>query len=470
MQKENLLPRKKHISDVEDSIFLSSFPFQSISFLIYFLKNIKRMNTSRRNVLKLAGATLASTTFPAIIVPNKAFAGTNSETLKVGLIGCGGRGSGAAKQALAADPNVVLHALGDIFPERFESCLTGLRKVHKDKVQVTEERKFLGFDAYKKVIESGVDVVLLATPPYFRPMHLAECIKAGKHVFCEKPVAVDAPGIRSVLETAKLAKEKRVSLVSGFCWRFHEPKRAVFNKIREGAIGDVTSIYNTYNTGAAWSFARQPNWNDLEFQLRNWMYYTWLAGDHIVEQAVHSLDMMSWAMGDVLPISAMGTGGRQVRVDPLYGHIFDHFAITYDFPNGAKGFHFSRQQENCERSYLCESFGTKGRAMADCIKNVHNVVGANAWNYSGVQNDMYQTEHNELFASIRNNTPINNGEWMANSTMIAILGRMVAYTGKKITWEEAMNSNEKWGPADITSWDTPAPKIEVARPGFTAFY
>ncbi|TAF81193.1 MAG: gfo/Idh/MocA family oxidoreductase [Runella slithyformis] len=417
----------------------------------------------------MAGATLASTAFPAIIIPNNAFAGRNAETLKVGLVGCGGRGSGAAMQALKADKNVVLHALADIFPERFETCLAGLQKVHGDKVQVSEERKFVGFDAYQRLIDSGVDVVLLATPPYFRPVHLAAAIKAGKHVFCEKPVAVDAPGIRSVLETAKLAKEKNLSLVSGFCWRFHEPKRAVFGKINEGAIGDVMAIYNTYNTNGAWSFPRQPGWTDMEFQLRNWMYYTWLAGDHIVEQAVHSLDMMSWAMGDVLPVSAIGTGGRQVRVDPLYGHIFDHFAITYNYANGAKGFHFSRQQENCERSYLVETFGTKGRAMADCSRNVHKVEGANPWQFSGVQNDMYQTEHNELFASIRSSTPINNGELMCNGTMLAIMGRMAAYTGKQITWQEAMNSNEKLGPESV-NFDTLTPKIEVARPGFTPFF
>ena len=427
------------------------------------------MNTTRREVLKLAGASLAGTAFPSIIIPNKAFAGMNSETLKVGLIGCGGRGSGAAMQALKADPNVVLYALGEIFPERFNTCLEGLRKVHGDKVQVDEGRKFVGFDAYQKVIDSGVDVVLLATPPHFRPLHLEAAIKAGKHIFCEKPVAVDAPGIRKVLELAKLAKEKNISLVSGFCWRFHEPKRAVFGKINEGAIGEVMSIYNTYNTGGAWSFPRQEGWNDLQFQLRNWMYYTWLAGDHIVEQAVHSIDMMSWAMGDVLPVSAVGTGGRQVRVDPLYGHIFDHFAITYDYPNGAKGFHFSRQQENCERSYLVETFGTKGRAMANCSRPTHKIEGANPWEYSGPQNDMYQTEHNELFASIRNSKPINNGEWMANSTMLAIMGRMAAYTGKKITWDEAIKSNEVLAP-DITSWDMPAPKVEVARPGFTPFF
>ena len=427
------------------------------------------MNTSRREALKLAGVALAGSAFPSIIIPNRAFAGTNSETLKVGLIGCGGRGTGAAMQALKADPNVVLHALADIFPERFEQCLLGLRKVHGDKVKVDEGHQFIGFDAYQKLIDSGVDVVLLATPPHFRPLHLEAAIKAGKHIFCEKPVAVDAPGIRKVLELAKLAKEKNLSLVSGFCWRFDEPKRAVFGKINDGAIGEVMSVYNTYYTGGAWSFPRQPGWSDMEFQLRNWMYYTWLAGDHIVEQAVHSLDMMSWAMGDVLPVSAVGVGGRQVRTEPLFGHIFDHFAITYDYANGAKGFHFSRQQENCERSYLVETFGTKGRAMADCSRPTHKVEGMNPWKYSGVQNDMYQTEHNELFASIRNGVPINNGELMANSTMLAIMGRMAAYTGKKITWEDALKSTEKLAP-DFSSFDAPVPKTEVARPGFTPFY
>ncbi|MFN4147082.1 MAG: Gfo/Idh/MocA family protein [Runella sp.] len=427
------------------------------------------MKPSRREILKMAGATLATTAFPSIIVPKKAFAGTNSDTLKVGLVGCGGRGSGAAMQALKADPNVVLHALGDVFPERFNTCLEGLKKVHGAKVQVTDERKFLGFDAYQKVIDSGVDVVLLASPPHFRPQHFEAAVKAGKHVFCEKPVAVDAPGVRHILETAKLAKQKNLSVVSGFCWRYHEPKRAVFGKINDGSIGEVMTVYNTYYTNGLWSFPRQPNWGDMEFQLRNWIYYTWLAGDHIVEQAVHSIDMMSWAMGDVMPVAAIGTGGRQVRTDALFGHIFDHFAVTYEYANGAKGFHVSRQQENTERSYLVETFGTKGRAMANCSRNEHTINGPNPWVYAGVQNDMYQTEHNELFASIRKGKPINDGEYMAKSTMLAIMGRMAAYTGKRITFEEAMNSTEKLGPSSY-GWDVPPPQVEVARPGFTAFY
>lgn len=426
------------------------------------------MSTSRRDVLKLAGMALAGSAFPAIITPGRTYAGTNSETLKVGLIGCGGRGSGAAKQALSADPNVVLHAVGDVFRDKMDLSLESLSKVHPDKVKVDEEHKFIGFDAFQKVIDSGVDVVILTTPPHFRPEHLMAAVKAGKHVFCEKPVAVDTPGIKKVLEAAKMAKEKNLSLVSGFCWRFHEPKRASFGKILDGSIGDVMAVYNTYNTGTLWSKPREANWTDMEFVLRNWMYYTWLSGDHIVEQAVHSIDMMSWALGDAIPVSAVGTGGRQVRVDPLFGHIYDHFSITYEFPNGAKGFHMSRQQTNCENSYAVETFGTKGKAMVNCARNTHEIEGANPWKYTGEQNDMYQTEHNELFASIRNSKPINNGEWMAQSTLLAIMGRMAAYTGKRITWDDALNSTEKLGP-DTYSFQMAPPLVEVAKPGITPF-
>nr|WP_229222906.1 Gfo/Idh/MocA family oxidoreductase [Dyadobacter endophyticus] len=428
------------------------------------------MSTSRRDVLKMAGVALAGSTLPtfAILNPNRAFAGVNADTLKVGLIGCGGRGSGAANQALKADPNVVLWAMGDIFKDKMDASLENLTKVHGPKVKVDEGRKFIGFDAFKKVLDSGVDVVLLATPPHFRPEHLTAAINAGKHVFCEKPVAVDAPGVRKVLDAAKLAKQKNVSLMSGFCWRYHEPKRASFARILDGAVGDITAIYNTYDTGTLWSFPRVSGWTDAEYVLRNWTYYTWLAGDHIVEQAVHSIDMMAWAMGGKLPVSVVGTGGRQVRTDSLFGNIFDHFSVVYDYDNGVKGFHHSRQQANCENSYLVQTLGTKGSAMVNCARNVHEITGANPWKYEGVQNDMYQTEHNELFASIRSGKLINDGEFMAHSTLTAIMGRMAAYTGKRVTWNEALNSTEKLGP-DTYSFDMKPPVVEVAKPGITAF-
>ncbi|MFT3747942.1 MAG: Gfo/Idh/MocA family oxidoreductase [Agriterribacter sp.] len=431
-------------------------------------------NQKRRAFLKLSGMAVTASALPFNIIQAKTVSkNINADTLKVGLIGCGGRGSGAANQALNADPNVVLHAMADLFQDRLQKSLTNLKELHGDKANVSPEHQYIGFDAYKKVLDSGVDVVILATTPAFRPLHLEAAVEAGKHIFCEKPVAVDAAGIKRVLEAAKKAKAKNVSIVSGFCWRFHEPKRATFGKINDGAIGDVLTVYNTYNTGDTYRTYQfeAPRLDNAEWQLRNWPLFNWLSGDHIVEQAVHSIDMMSWAFGNQLPISAVGTGGRQVRVGEKNGNIFDHFAITYEFANGAKGFHMSRQQEGCERSYAVESWGTKGRALVDCAANIHQInTGKKQWTYSGQNNDMYQTEHNELFAAIRKGNTISQGEDVALSSMIAIMGRMVAYTGKKITWDEAMNSKEILGPStDSYTFDLAIPVTEVAKPGITPF-
>lgn len=432
------------------------------------MKNNQITTTNRRSFLKTTGAAVVGSTLAFHTSKAKAFSGLNSDTLKVGLIGCGGRGTGAANQALTADENVVLWAMGDVFPDKMEKSYTNLEKLHPEKVKVDKERQFLGFDAYQKVLDSGVDVVLLATPPAFRPDHLLAAINAGKHIFCEKPMAVDAPGVRKVLKAAKLAKEKEVSLMSGFCWRFHFPKRETFGRVLNGDIGDVMAVYNTYNTGELWSRPRQPEWGNLEFQMRNWLYHTWLSGDHIAEQAVHSIDMMSWALGDVLPTKVTATGGRQRRIEEIYGNVYDHFAVVYEYENGAKGFHFSRQQKDCSRSYAAEMLGTKGTCMVDCIRRKHYITGPNEWKWRGESNNMYQTEHDELFAAIREGKLINEGEKMANSTMLAIIGRMAAYTGQTITWEEAINSEEVLGP-DINAynWDMEWASAEVAKPGIT---
>lgn len=431
-------------------------------------------NQKRRTFLKLSGMAVTAGALPFnIINATPAYKKMNADTLKVGLIGCGGRGSGAASQALTADPNVVLHAMGDIFSDQLEKSLNNLKEIHADKANVSPEHQYIGFDAYKKVLASGVDVVILATPPGFRPLHLEAAVEAGKHIFCEKPAAVDAPGIRRILAAAKKAKEKNVSIVSGFCWRFHEPKRATFGKIVDGAIGEVSAVYNTYNTGATYRSWKpeNPQLQSAEWQLRNWPFFNWLSGDHIVEQAVHSVDMMSWAFGDKLPLNAIGTGGRQVRTAPQYGHIFDHFAITYEYPGDARGYHFSRQQAGCQGGYAAEAWGNKGRAVADVSRNLHEIkTGKKVWTYNGQQNDMYQTEHNELFAAIRKGNTISQGESLAHSSMLAIMGRMAAYTGKKITWEDALNSTEQLGPpADTYSFDLVIPVAEVAMPGITPF-
>jgi myo-inositol 2-dehydrogenase/D-chiro-inositol 1-dehydrogenase len=431
----------------------------------------EKTDATRREFLKTTGSTMLGGALGMhVLAKNSPFA-FNSDTLKVGLIGCGGRGSGAASQAIKADPNVALTAMADIFPDRLEASYQALLDMHPDKVSVPEAHKFVGFDAYARLLATDVDVVILATPPSFRPAHLEAAVAAGKHIFCEKPVAVDAPGVRRVLEVVKKAKEKNLSLMSGFCWRFDYPKRATFGKVLDGAVGEVFSIYNTYNTGALWSKKREADWNAMTFKLRNWPYYTWLSGDHIVEQAVHSIDLMSWAMGDALPVRASGTGGRQSRIDPeRFGNVFDHFAIVYEYENGAKGYHFSRQQEGCSKSYGIEIQGTKGRCEIKEVWGKHLIVGQTNWEYTDKRNDMYQTEHDELFAAIRKGEPFNDGEQMAISTMLAIWGRMVAYTGQTLTWEEALNSQEVLGPRiDQYSWELDWPTAEVPRPGITRF-
>lgn len=429
---------------------------------------------NRRDFLKVTGLAAAGgmLTLNACSTGAPLAAGTPVSPdvkLKIGLVGCGGRGTGAANQALSADPNVELIAVADIFEDKPSESLNLLRMRHGEKVNVPEENIFIGFDAYQKVIDSGIDVVLLAGPSRFRPKHLEAAVDAGLHIFCEKPVAVDAPGARRVYEAVRKAKESNLSIVGGLCWRYEYPKRAFYNRILDGAVGEIRSIYNTYNTGAARVIESNQDWSEAQHQLRNWIYYNWISGDHIVEQAVHSIDFMQWAMGDQLPVSAVGTGGRQVRTEDIYGNIYDHFAITYQYANGAKGFHFSRQQPNCENSYLAEIFGTKGTGLAPS-SGEHVIRARKEWTYDGEQNQMYQTQHDELFASIRQGRPINDGEFLATSTMLAIMGRMVAYTGREITWEQAINSTQSLGP-EINEWADvpPISSLSVAMPGVTEF-
>lgn len=430
---------------------------------------------NRREFLKVTGLAAAggmltlnacSTAAPAVVAGTPV---SPDVKLKVGLIGCGGRGTGAANQALNADPNVELIAVADIFRDRADDAIELLSMRHGEKVNVPEERIFIGFDGFQKVIDSGIDVILLASPPSFRPKHLEAAVNANLHIFCEKPVAVDAPGVRRVFEAVRKSKEANLSIVSGLVWRYHYPKREFYERVLDGAVGEIRAIYNTYNTGASRVMESINKWTPAQRQLRNWVYYNWLSGDHLVEQAIHSLDFMSWAMGDEMPVSAVGTGGRQVRVDPIYGNIYDHFAITYQYANGAKGFHFSRQQANCENSYKAEIFGEDGIARA-FASGEHSIRGRRNWDFEGVENQMYQTQHDELFASIRSGIPINDGEFVTKSTMISIMGRMAAYTGRKITYEMAINSTEDLSP-DINSWDSVpnSDNMQVAMPGITPF-
>ncbi len=419
---------------------------------------------TRRDFLKAstaAGAALAA----QLAVPSVHAAG--SDVIKVGLVGCGGRGTGAATQSMNADPNVKLVAMADMFKDRLETSLASLSKDKEisGKIDVKEGRKYVGFDAYKQLIDSDVDVVLLATPPGFRPLHLTYAIEKGKHVFTEKPMAVDGPGVRKVLAAVEAAKQKNLSVVSGFVWRYHTPKREVLKRIHDGAIGDVVTLQCTYNTGTLWHKDREPGQSDMEWQLRNWLYFTWLSGDHIVEQAVHSIDKMNWAMKNQPPLKCVGLGGRQVRTAPEFGHIYDHFSVVYEYPNGVRGFHQCRQQANCKGDVSDFVFGTKGTAALMANK----ITGANAWQ---AERDIplgagYQLEHTEMIAGIRAGKPVNDGPWMAISTLMAIMGRMACYTGKEVKWEEALHSKEDLSPAKYEFGSLPVPP--VALPGITKF-
>ncbi|UJH90169.1 Gfo/Idh/MocA family oxidoreductase [Antarcticibacterium sp. 1MA-6-2] len=277
-------------------------------------------------------------------------------------------------------------------------------------------------------------------------------------------MAVDGPGVRKVLDAAKVAKEKNLSLVSGFCFRYHFPKQALYQRVLDGQIGDVKILTSTRNGGGLWYKPRQPEWSDMEYHMRNWYYYNWLSGDFIVEMFVHSLDMISWAMGDKVPVRATGSGGRQARVEPKFGNIYDHFATEYEYENGAKAYTFTRQQDGASTENSLEIFGTKGNAFYE--GNKHLITGENSWQYDGESNDMYQTEHDVLFSSIREGKAINDGERAANSSMMGILGRMVAYSGQTITWEEAMNSEKSLGPQKY-NWDLNFKGPDIAVPGVT---
>lgn len=407
----------------------------------------------------------------ASVLPASAWAHTFGRPgeLKVGLIGCGGRGTGAAVQALRADPGAVLWAIGDAFPEPIEACLANVRgelltdddDTGTDRassaIRVPSERQFVGFDAYQNVIESGVDVVLLATPPAFRPEHLAASVEARKHVFCEKPVAVDAPGVRSVLESARRAREQGLSLMSGFCWRYQDQVRETFERLLDAGIGDIHTIQTTYNTtGWVPPEARKLEWSDTEFQLRNWQYFYPISGDHVVEQAVHAIDWIAWAMRDQPPERCWAVGGRQTRPDkPETGNVFDHFAITYEYPGGVRAYHTCRHWPNTPSDNSMYVLGSRGRCTMKPWTSTHTIEGEQPWKGTASGNDMYQREHDVLFSAIRTGQPVNDGEFMAHTTLLAIMGRMAAYTGDVVTWEQALASgdalnNQPWvmGPRD----------------------
>ena len=423
--------------------------------------------SSRREFLQTStAATAAGLAFPSIVS-----AAPNSDKLRIGFIGCGGRGTGAAAQALKADSNVELWAMGDAFPEPIERSLNSVKNAVKDdkKFNVTADRKFVGIDAYEKVIKSGVDLVILTSPPGFRPGHLRAAVEAGKHVFTEKPMATDAPGVRSVIESVKIAKQKNLAVVAGFCWRYDYAKRAVFGKMLDGTIGDVRAVYGTYLTGPVKPMppasARPAGMSDLEWMTRNWYNFTWLSGDGLVEQAIHTVDWMMWAMKDKPPVSCTATGGRQIKAEG--GNIFDHISVAYEWPGGVRGFIAQRQITGCYGENSFYAMGTKGNAYIHRGAFTTDLAGERTWKYEGPTPDMYQVEHDELFASIRAGKPLNDGDRMVTSTMAGIMGRMAGYTGQQVTWEQALNSKEELAPQNLRDWNGTVVVPPLALPGRT---
>lgn len=394
----------------------------------------------RRDFLKKSGAAagVVAAGFPSIVSGQSV---TNA--LKVGLVGAGGRGSGAAAQALSADKNAVLTAIADIDQAIVTRAQTRLSGSQKFGAQVKVDNAAYGLDAYEKVINSDVDVVLLAAPPGFRPAHLKASVDAGKHIFCEKPAATDAPGIRSVMESHKAQQAKGKALVAGFCWRYNNMISAAIEQVHNGALGRLVAHYSTYYTNPVKPMppesARPAGMGDIEWQVRNWYNFVWLSGDSLVEQAVHNADKIMWVMKDQPPASVVGVGGRAVPANG--GNIYDHFEANFVWPNGYRVFLANRQSTGCFNGTLDYVMGTDGTLFLGKGKpRIESPDGKIKWQWDGEEYDMYQREHDVLFQSIRAGKPKNDDLNLATSTQLAIMGRDAAYSGQELTWDQALQS------------------------------
>jgi predicted dehydrogenase len=398
---------------------------------------------TRRDVVKaglVAGAgALVAPAFGARLSRNGA------ERIRVGVIGCGGRGTGAAWNALEADESVEVVALADLFEDRLMRSHGQLREEWGARADVGEGKRFSGFDAYEKLLAlPEVDMVCLATPPHFRPIHFEAAVRAGKHVFMEKPAAADPAGVRRVIAAAKVADEKGLSVVAGTQRRHQDNYLELMKRVRDGAIGEPVSARCFWNQGGLWVHERKPGYSDMEWQCRNWLYFCWLSGDHICEQHVHNLDAVNWVMGGP-PVKCVGMGGRQVRTDAKYGNIFDHFAIDYEYASGAHLTSMCRQIDGCQSRVAEFVQGTRGRSTS--WHGYSKIEGETAWEMKGSANP-YVTEHEVLIGSIRGErSRVNEAVRVAESTLTAIMGRMSAYTGKEVTFEQAMASSLDLSPA-----------------------
>ena len=436
------------------------------------MKNLKQ--TNRRNFIKKTS--LVTTGIISTTLPVRSFANVlDNKKLKLALVGCGGRGSGAVVNALSADDQVELVSMADVFQDKLDSSLKAITD-HFDgrkKIKVKEKNKFIGFNSYKKAIDEA-DVVILTTPPGFRPYHFEYAINQNKHVFMEKPLATDPVGIRKVLEMAKIAKEKKLSVVVGLQRHYEKKYTTLHNMITQGNIGKITSGQVYWNDGGVWVNQRQVGQSELEYQMRNWYYFNWICGDHILEQHIHNIDVANWFIGSY-PKSAQGMGGRQTRTGKEYGEIFDHHYVEFNYNSGAVISSQCRHQKGCD-SRVDEVFqGTKG--SVELGKGViTDLEGKELYKYPnalGQEANPYQVEHDEFFKSIRSNDIISDAENGAKSTLSAIMGRMATYSGKTVTWDEALNSDHQIMPESV-DWDTTPPSLpdengfySIPKPGVT---
>jgi len=434
---------------------------------------------TRRAFLRTAA--VAATGAAANLAISRAAHAAGSDTIKIALIGCGGRGTGAAAQALSTKGSVKLWAMADAFEDKLETSLATLSKGGQlrtlqeldtlskggqvpdkhidgfaDRIDVPKERRFVGFDAYKHAIDSGPDVVLLTTPPGFRPIHFEYAVRQSKNVFVEKPVAVDPPGVRLVLAANEEAKKKDLKVGAGLQRRYQTGRRDTIQRIRDGAIGDVLFMRCYWTMGDLWVMPRQAGQTEMEYQMRNWYYFTWLSGDHIVEQHVHNIDSCNWVK-EAYPVSAQGQGGRQVRTGKEYGQIFDHHSVEFTYEDGCKLFSQSRQIPGCWNSTADYAHGTKG--SADLSRGILQGPATQRQRRSPADTvNPYQAEHDALFESIRNNTPHNEAEYAAFSTMTAILGRMATYSGNEVFWKDAIQSQVSLAPSGY-AWNATPPVL-----------
>ena len=434
---------------------------------------MKQKNINRRSFVKsatISTGALLTTPFSLEAMANN----SNSRKLKLAVVGCGGRGTGAVVQALRADKDVELVAMADAFGDRVENSLKYITEEldGEIKVKVKQKNKFTGFNAYKKAIDLA-DVVILTTPPGFRPQHFEYAVNNDKHIFMEKPVATDPNGIRRVLKAAKLAEQKKLNVVVGLQRRYEKKYLALYNRINKGDIGKIVSGQVYWNGAGVWVRKRESGQTEMEYQMRNWYYFNWICGDHIVEQHIHNIDVANWFIGEY-PKSATGMGGREVRKGIDHGQIFDHHYVEFNYPGGAVISSQCRHQPGTNRNVSEVFQGTKSNVYTKPKSKIVDHSGNDLFVYDSIEDKSpYQIEHDELFKSIRNGGVINNAEYGAKTTLTAIMGRMATYTGKEITWEQALNSNHILVP-DNLDWDSIPPvipdengKYPVPVPGVT---